>query len=113
MSRLGNAINMLLLLKSRKKMKVDELAEELEVAPRQIRRYRGDLEQAGFAIFSTTGPDGGYKLYSPLVHLPLAISDKEFETMKMLGKELEKNLPHRKKEYKSVISDRSFPQVHT
>jgi len=103
MSRLGNAINMLLILKSRKKMKVEELAKELEVAPRQIRRYRDDLEQAGFAIFSVTGPDGGYELYSPLSHLPCAITEKEFETMKMLGKELEKSLPQRQKEFKSVM----------
>jgi len=114
MSRLGNAMNMLLLLKCRKRMKIDELAEELEVAPRQIRRYRDDLEQAGFAIFSVTGPDGGYELYSPLNHLPCAITRNEFEAMRMLGKELEKNLPHYKSEFTSVMAKleyfRYFPQ---
>ena len=114
MSQLGNSINMLLLLKSRKRMKTDELAEELEVAPRQIRRYRNYLEQAGFAIFSIPGPDGGYELYSPLNHLPCAITKKEFEAMNMLGKELDKNLPHLKKEFKSVMAKiecfRYFPE---
>jgi predicted DNA-binding transcriptional regulator YafY len=107
-------MNMLLLLKCRKKMKIDELAEALEVAPRQIRRYRDDLEQAGFAIFSSPGPDGGYRLYSPLNHLPCAITKEEFETMEKLGKELEKNLPHYKKEFKSVMTKleyfRCFPE---
>lgn len=114
MSKVGNAINMLLLLKSRKRMKIDELARELEVAPRQIRRYRDDLEQAGFVILSVSGPDGGYELFSPVRHLPLAISREEHLAMKILGKEMEKHLPHYKKEYTSVMAKfeylRYFPE---
>ncbi len=113
MSNLGNSMNMLLLLKCRKKMKIDELAEELEVAPRQIRRYRDDLEQAGFAIFSSPGPNGGYELYSPLNHLPCAITKEEFETMQMLGKELEKSLPHYKKEFRSVMAKLEYFRYYT
>ena len=40
MSRVGNALNMLILLKSRGKMKAKELADILEVKERTIRRYK-------------------------------------------------------------------------
>lgn len=43
MSQVGNALNMLILLKSRGKMKAKELADILEVKERTIRRYKEDL----------------------------------------------------------------------
>ncbi|GGM18556.1 DNA-binding protein [Paraliobacillus quinghaiensis] len=47
---------------ARRKMKVEELAEELEVNPRMIRVYKDDLEKAGIYIESERGANGGYFL---------------------------------------------------
>lgn len=60
MSKFSNILKMIILLKSRGKMKAKELSEELEVDERQIRKYRDDLEMAGVHIESLRGIDGGY-----------------------------------------------------
>ena len=103
MSKVGNAIRMLLLLKCRRRMKIEDLARELEVAHRQIRRYRDDLEQAGYAICSVSGPDGGYELLTPADHFPLAFSKEEFIAMELLEKEMETQLPQYRQECRSVM----------
>ena len=43
-------------------VKISELSNYLEVSEREIRRYRDDLEMAGFSIESKTGKYGGYFL---------------------------------------------------
>lgn len=60
MSRVSNALTMLILLKSRGKMKIKELAYELEVSEREVRRYKQDLEMAQIYIKSIPGKYGGY-----------------------------------------------------
>lgn len=45
---------------------IRELSELLEISRRQVRRYRDDLEQAGFFINSKAGTNGGYVLLKPL-----------------------------------------------
>lgn len=45
---------------------IRELSELLEISRRQVRRYRDDLEQAGFFINSKAGTNGGYILLKPL-----------------------------------------------
>ncbi len=47
--------------------KIRELANYLEVSDREIRRYRDDLDMAGFSIESKMGRDGGYRLMSDVV----------------------------------------------
>jgi len=51
---------MLLLLQRSDILQIKELSEELEVTPRQIRRYKDELEQAGYYIESIPGKYGGY-----------------------------------------------------
>lgn len=63
MSEIDNALKMLILLQSKRKMKIKELASSIEVSETSIRRYRRDLEKAGFSIESSTGKYGGYELY--------------------------------------------------
>lgn len=64
---------MLLLLKNRGKMKISELAEELNVSRRSIRVYKTELERAGVFIESETGIYGGYALpkenFIPILNL--------------------------------------------
>ena len=40
MSTLGNTLRMLMMLRSGRKLKVKEIAEELEVSEKQVKRYK-------------------------------------------------------------------------
>ena len=59
MGKVNNALRMLAILRSRKKVTRRELAEELEVDIRQITRYKEDLEYAGVTITEIRGKYGG------------------------------------------------------
>lgn len=95
MSKIGNILKMLFILKKNKKVKIKDLEEELNVNEKQIRRYKKELEEY-FIIESTTGPDGGYELkqsYFPfttiltkeeIVKLKIAIEAIEYENSKEL-----------------------------
>lgn len=88
MSQIGNALKMYYILQVRSKCKISELAQELEVDERTIRRYRDDLEQAGIYINSKRGKNGGYSLYSDNHLLGLNISYDEFNSLRLVEKEL-------------------------
>ena len=60
MSKISNILIMLKMLQSGKVYKIKELADILEVSPRQIRTYKNELEKAGIYIDSISGPYGGY-----------------------------------------------------
>lgn len=62
MSKLANILKMIIMLEARETMKVKEIAAELEIDERMVRRYRDDLEQAEIYIDSLSGPYGGYSL---------------------------------------------------
>lgn len=62
MSRISNCLMMLKLLQSGKKYNITELSEKLEVTPRMIKKYKVDLEEAGYYIESIVGRYGGYIL---------------------------------------------------
>lgn len=61
MDGLGNILKMIFILKMQKKIKIKDLADELGVSERQIRRYKSEMDKY-FNIKSTTGSDGGYSL---------------------------------------------------
>ena len=77
MGKVNNALRMLAILRSRKKVTRKELAEELEVEPRQITRYKDALEYAGVTITEIKGRHGGYILQNKDYLLNLELSDKE------------------------------------
>ena len=77
MGKVNNALRMLAILRSRKKVTRKELAEELEVDIRQITRYKEDLEYAGVTITEIKGRYGGYILENKDYLLNLELSDKE------------------------------------
>ena len=77
MGKVNNALRMLAILRSRKKVTRRELAEELEVDIRQITRYKEDLEYAGVTITESRGKYGGYKLENKDYLLNLELSDNE------------------------------------
>lgn len=66
MSKEGNIIKMLILLKEKPRTG-SELAYELECSKRQIQRYRDYLELVGCIIYSPRGRKGKYILFkSPI-----------------------------------------------
>ncbi|WP_152361658.1 helix-turn-helix transcriptional regulator [Microlunatus speluncae] len=54
-----------------------ELADRLGVSPRTLRRDLDRLREAGYAIRSSTGPDGGYRLTSGRDVPPLLFDDDQ------------------------------------
>lgn len=83
MSRISNALRMLFLLQGRQLMKVEELAEILEVTPRMIKEYKSDLEKAGIYISSKKGRYGGYYLENRIQLKGLGITKEELNALKM------------------------------
>jgi predicted DNA-binding transcriptional regulator YafY len=84
----GNALKMLIVLKSKGKLKIKRLAEILEVDERTIRRYKEDLQQAGIYISSTGGKYGGYYLENDDYLLSLHISNEEYTSLLIAQKQL-------------------------
>jgi predicted DNA-binding transcriptional regulator YafY len=68
MSKTSNALLMLFYLNNKNTYtKISEIADYLEVSNREVRRYRDNLEMAGFSIENKTGRYGGYLLIDDLV----------------------------------------------
>ncbi|QLY40654.1 WYL domain-containing protein [Hujiaoplasma nucleasis] len=68
MSKISNSLLMLFYLNNKNTYtKIAELSNYLEVSDREIRRYRDDLEMAGFSIENKTGRYGGYLLVNDVV----------------------------------------------
>ena len=62
MNRTNLCIRMLQLLKARGKMNTAQLAQELEVNPRNIREFKKELVLAGYNVEERKGRYGGYVL---------------------------------------------------
>ncbi|EPY2302649.1 MAG: WYL domain-containing protein [Clostridium sp.] len=88
MSKVGNVFKMLILLKSRGKMKINDIARELEVSERQVRRYKNDLEQAGIYIKYTSGKYGGYEYDEKDYLLELNLTEEENSVLLMALEQL-------------------------
>ena len=112
MSHIARELKMLFYLNDNinRYVKINELADLLEVTPRQVRRYRDDLDQNGYFVDELRGPAGGYKLAEPLdkslmipdnIMLALNIAAKNNES---LIKSL-KDLPITPKINKNIIQN--------
>ncbi|MBR9648901.1 transcriptional regulator [Clostridium tyrobutyricum] len=88
MSKFSNLLDMIILLKSRGKMKCKDIAEELEVDERQVRKYKQDLELAGVNINSTSGIDGGYSINGYDYLLNMNISEEELSVLNLANIQL-------------------------
>lgn len=62
MSKFSNIIKMMNLLIVNERMKRSQLAEELGVSERMIRKYVNDFKEANIEIKSFTGVNGGYEI---------------------------------------------------
>lgn len=94
MGKVNNALKMLAILRSRNTISRKELAEELEVNPREITRYKDDLVSAGVNIKETRGRYGGYKLEGKDYLLPLQLSKEEITTLSNIATILKNSGSH-------------------
>lgn len=88
MGKVNNALKMLAILRSRKKVTRSELAKDLEVNEREITRYKDDLENAGVTINNTRGKYGGYELMGNDYLLNLDLSVSEVTTLENVVQDL-------------------------
>ncbi len=81
MSTLGNTLRMLMMLRSGRKLKVKEIAEELEVSEKQVKRYKEALSEF-FYIESKSGIDGGYILKDKYIPIKELLDEHEINLLK-------------------------------
>ena len=81
MNRTSLCIKMLMLLKSRGKMSTQDIANELETNPRNVREFRNELIVAGFNIKETRGRYGGYELDEDCLFPTLRLTDEEMKAI--------------------------------
>lgn len=79
---------MVVLLRSRGKMKISELAKEIGVKERMIRQYREDLEGANIHIQSTAGRYGGYEIIYDNFMYDLKLTESEIKSIVFEAKKL-------------------------
>ncbi|WPC40071.1 WYL domain-containing transcriptional regulator [Clostridium sp. JS66] len=103
MSKLANILKMVILLKCRGKMKIRDLAQELEINERMIRKYKDDLEQAGIYLSSTSGINGGYFIGNDASLLSFGVDKEEYKALVMAENELKDNGFIFMKEYNSAL----------
>ena len=104
MSKIGNAIKMMMLIQSRGRMKCCELAQELEVTERQIQKYKSDLEQAGIFITSKSGAYGGYELdkENSITNINLCLED--ISVLDMINEQLKHNNDIYQNEFDNIVT---------
>jgi predicted DNA-binding transcriptional regulator YafY len=83
MSKFSNLLRLLILLKSKKRMKTKEIASALGVSERMIRKYMNDLAEANVNVESIPGPTGGYELIGYDYLLNLDIKPEEAISLQM------------------------------
>lgn len=86
MSKFSNLLRLLMILKSKGRVKSKELADALGVSERMIRKYISDLYDSGIVIESVSGPTGGYELVGYEYLLNLNITDEEMTAFRLLVK---------------------------
>lgn len=92
MAKFSNMLKMLFLLQKNEKMTINELANELEVSEKQVRRYKTELEISGIYIKSLPGVNGGYYLDDKL-DIPININVKDnLEYLKYFDEEIRDEL---------------------
>ncbi|MBU3218184.1 WYL domain-containing transcriptional regulator [Clostridium estertheticum] len=91
MSKFSNLLRLLILLKSKKRMKTKEIAYALGVSERMIRKYMSDLAEANVNVESVPGPTGGYELVGYDYLLNLDIKAEEAIALQMATVVLKKS----------------------
>lgn len=90
-SKAAMMLKMITMLQSRGKMKIKDIAKELEVNDRSVRQYKNELDQAEIYINSVRGVDGGYILDKKTVNFNLKLNKEEFAALKMAQAQINKD----------------------
>lgn len=81
MNRTDRLLAIVWLLRTRRKMKAEELAAVFAVTPRSIYRDVQALMEANVPVISLPGPDGGYSLMKEYSVTPITFSDPEVSAL--------------------------------
>lgn len=103
MSKFSNLLKMLLLINSEKTIKAKELSEVLGVDVRMIRKYKSDLEEAGFHVESIRGKDGGYFISQVSKELFQNFTEHDVEVLKLANENLKKSNFIYSKEFEEIV----------
>ncbi|AOY77485.1 helix-turn-helix transcriptional regulator [Clostridium formicaceticum] len=104
MSKISNALNMYFLLQVKDIVKVEEIAEKLEVTPRMVKKYKQDLEMAGIYIGSKLGRDGGYYLENKRSLEGIHLAMEELSTLKMATEAIKSGKYHYSSKFEIMAS---------
>ena len=104
MGKIGAALNMVMLLQNHGKMKIEEIARELEVSNRQVQEYKSELEQAGIFINSQSGKYGGYSIAPGSRYLSIPVRDMDLSILDRVSDFLTKSNNMYSDEYKNSIN---------
>ena len=86
------------------KMKIEEIARELEVSNRQVQEYKSELEQAGIFINSQSGKYGGYSIAPGSRYLSIPVRDMDLSILDRVSDFLTKSNNMYSDEYKNSIN---------
>ena len=104
MGKIGAALNMVMLLQNNGKMKIEEIARELDVSNRQVQEYKSELEQAGIFINSQSGKYGGYSIAPGSRYLSIPVRDMDLSILDRVSDFLTKSNNMYSDEYKNSIN---------
>ena len=81
MGKTARCIKIIQILSARDLVNTKELADVLEINPRNIKEYIKELEECGYKIYSITGKNGGYRLDKSETLPSLKLTKEEKDTL--------------------------------
>lgn len=102
MSNLRNSFKMIFILKGGKLLKVKDIAKELEVSEKQVKRYKEVLEEF-FDIESFSGPNGGYRMKETYFPFKEVLTEDEIRLLKYTFDSFKETLSDENKMIKKAI----------
>jgi len=89
----GRLLRLLALLQRRREWNATQLAEELEVTPRTVRRDIGRLRELGYPVTTMLGAGGGYQLEAGATLPPLMFDTDEAVAVMVALQDMVANTP--------------------
>lgn len=95
MSKAKRLVELIMVVNSKKRFNVQELADEFNVSYRTILRDLQELSEIGMPLYSEVGPSGGYGLLKERILPPISFTESEAISIFFVAQSLKsyKNLP--------------------